>query len=156
MSYRAYQVLQGTVAAVIAGAVLAARRAGWPTARLLALILGLGCCWMTVLGPATESTTYVLLAPTVVWLLLSAKAERHPLGLRILWLTAYVLLLISQVVQPLPKDFARQVVSLEPQPLAALLLLGGQFYLVVAGVTSRRKSRTNERSHSSTLMTAPS
>src|SRR5579871_398569 len=65
LSYQFYQIVQ-----LVAGLGLAVfcRRTGRP----LVVILGLGCCWMTVLGPATESATYLLLAPTSAWLLLDA------------------------------------------------------------------------------------
>jgi hypothetical protein len=156
MSYGAYQALQAVGAAVTAGAILAARRAAWPQARLLPLVIGLGCCWMTALGPATESATYVLLAPTAALLLLSGKAERHPIGLRVVWLTAYALLIASQAVTLLPGGWVRRVLALGPQPLAALLLLGGQLYLVLVVSLAGHKSRTIVRSGSSKLMASPS
>jgi hypothetical protein len=129
MSYRAYQVTEVAGGAVTAAACLWARRTGWPAGRLAALALGLGCCWMTALGPATESATYVLLGPTAAWLLVSAGPERHPRGLRALWRVGYALLIGSQAASLLPFGLGRQVHTLGPQPLAALLFLGGLLYL---------------------------
>jgi hypothetical protein len=130
MSYTTYQIVQAVGAVVVAAACVWARRASLAQPRLLALVLGLGCCWMTALGPATESNTYVLLGPSVAWLLLSGRAERHPRALRLLWLIAYGLLVVSQTAAMLPRDLGRTLHSLGPQPLAALLLLVGQLYLV--------------------------
>jgi hypothetical protein len=129
MSYGAYQVWQGIGAAVVAVACLWARRTGLPQARLLTLLLGLGCCWMTVLGPATESSTYVLLGPTAAWLVLGGSVEGHSIGLRIVWATGYGLLVASQVASTLPGGLGRVAQALGPQPLAALLLFGGLLYL---------------------------
>jgi hypothetical protein len=98
---------------------------------VLALLLGLGCCWMTALGPATESATYVLLGPAAAWLLLSG-AERQPVGLRALWLVAYGLLIASQAAAALPGGLGRLPQSLGTQPFAALLLLGGMLCLAFA------------------------
>jgi hypothetical protein len=41
----------------------------------LAMLFGLCMLWMTVLGPATESCTYILLAPTLAWAMLQAQRE---------------------------------------------------------------------------------
>ena len=37
----------------------------WPTPRILEAVLLLGACWMMLCGPATESASYVLLAPSL-------------------------------------------------------------------------------------------
>jgi hypothetical protein len=129
MSYRAYQLAEVVCAGVVAGACLWARRTGLEPTRLLTLLLGLGCCWMTALGPATESSTYVLLGPTVAWLAISGCGEGHPLALRIVWWVGYLLLVASQAASMLPSGWGRVLQSLGPQPLAALLFLGGLLYL---------------------------
>jgi hypothetical protein len=157
MSYATYQVVQAVGAVVVAAACLWARRAGLPRQRLLALVLGLGCCWMTALGPATESNTYVLLGPSAAWLLLSGRAERHPRALRLLWLIAYGLLVVSQTASMLPRDLGRTLHSLGPQPLAALLLLGGQLYLALRRTKSEiRISKSETNSKDQILMTKTS
>jgi Glycosyltransferase family 87 len=129
LSSSAYLMVQAAGAAVAAGVCLWARRAGQAQPQLLALLLGLGCCWMTALGPATESSTYLLLGPTAAWLLLAGGTERHPIGLRVLWLIAYALLVAAQAVSVLPGGWGRSLQSLGPQPMAALLILGGLLYL---------------------------
>jgi hypothetical protein len=131
MSARAYQLAQAAGAAAAAAACLWARRTGLERSRLLALLLGVGCCWMTALGPATESATYVFLGPTAAWLLLCGRPDHHPAALCALWLTAYVLLVASQAASALPGGWGRSLQSLGPQPLAALLLMAGLLALAV-------------------------
>jgi hypothetical protein len=142
MSAHAYQLAQAAGAAAAAAACLWARRAGLERARLLALLLGLGCCWMTALGPATESATYVLLGPTVAWLLLCGRSDHHTAPLRALWLTSYTLLVASQAASALPGGWGRLLQSLGPQPLAALLLMGG---LLALGAARTGWERAHDR-----------
>jgi hypothetical protein len=133
MSYGAYQTAEVIGGGIIAAAGLWARRAGLARPPLLALLLGLGCCWMTALGPATESSTYILLGPTAAWLLLAGAAEGHPVGLRAAWLTGYGLLVVAQAASVLPAGWGRSLQALGPQPLGALLILGGLLYLAFRG-----------------------
>ena len=44
-------------------------------AKPLAAILHLGCLWMTLLGPSTESSTYTLLGPTAAILLVTSASR---------------------------------------------------------------------------------
>src|SRR5262249_32643145 len=67
-----YLALQFGGAALVAALCLAGRWAGWPERRLLGVVLTFGSCWMTLLGPATESSTYALLAPAWAWAVLEA------------------------------------------------------------------------------------
>ncbi len=59
-TYRVLQVASGCACAVVC--VLGQWR-GQPLRQVLASALALGSCWMLLLGPATESATYILLAP---------------------------------------------------------------------------------------------
>lgn len=64
-------------------------RAGWPERAILTSTLALVAVWMMLLGPATESASYALLAPSFAWALvesLSARNPRHGL----LWISALV------------------------------------------------------------------
>src|SRR5262249_26261202 len=54
---------------------MAARLRGGPRREVLAGILAVGTCWMTLCGPATESSTYVLLAPALAWAVLAAECD---------------------------------------------------------------------------------
>jgi hypothetical protein len=116
--YLATQVLAG---AMIAGVCWSARRAGGEPRLLLALVLGLGCCWMTAFGPATESCTYILLAPALAAALLQAWLMRQPAWAKGLLLAAQLLLISAQAVSWFPS--LRMVRDLGAQPLAALLFL---------------------------------
>jgi hypothetical protein len=112
------QILAG---AGIAFFCLARRRRGWPERRRLTLLLGLGCCWMTVFGPATESCTYILLGPALAWGLLEAWRDQKPLWTRIWLVGAYVLLVATSMSCWFPSGARLQ--SLGLQPLAGLMFL---------------------------------
>jgi hypothetical protein len=118
-----YMAVQLLAAAAVATVCLLGCRARWPRERLLLVLCGLGCCWMTLVGPATESCTYILLAPTLAWSLLEAwRTPRRWVALT-LYQTSYVLFLICQIAVWFP--FGRAVHTLGVQPLAGLLLLAG-------------------------------
>jgi hypothetical protein len=120
---RTYLLIQLGVAAGMAAVCVAGRRRGWPRERLLVLLLGLSCSWMTVLGPATESCTYILLAPTLAWALVDAWAARRSLVARWLPTVSFAAFLVCQVAVWFPDGASLQ--TLGGQPLAGLLLLLG-------------------------------
>ena len=62
---RAYLMLQLATAAGAAVVGLIGQRLQWTRARLLTLLTGLGCVWMTAFGVATESCTYMLVGADV-------------------------------------------------------------------------------------------
>ena len=62
--YMVFQVLTGAGIAVLCWQ---RQRAGWPVKALLTGTLGLAAAWMMLLGPATESSSFVLLAPSLAW-----------------------------------------------------------------------------------------
>jgi hypothetical protein len=115
-----------------------ANASGWCTAissrepgvrQALVTLLALGCCWMTALGPATESCTYILLAPSLAWALLDSFISKEPLRRRAMLLTSCSLLLLAQMAVWFPGGFGRRVHSYGVQPAAALLFL---VYVVIA------------------------
>jgi hypothetical protein len=114
----AFRVLQLVAGAGMAALCLAGRHAGWPRRRLLVFAVGLGCCWMTLFGPATESCTYLLLAPTLAWGLL---APATPTWGRVWLAGSYGLLVVAAAACWFPGGRAIQALGL--QPLAGLLLL---------------------------------
>ena len=61
----AYAVVQAFAGAAVAWWCWRGRARGWGPPRLAGALFGLGCAWMTLCGPATESATYVLLAPAL-------------------------------------------------------------------------------------------
>lgn len=141
-AYR-YLLLEFSVAALIAVVLLLARLRRWPMSSLLALALSLACCWMTALGPGTESSTYILLAPTVAWTLVEADAISNPtLGLRLLRIgygIVFGLFLAAQAALwfGAPGKWMRD--HLQPLPIAGTLLL--VLLLIDAAATLARPTR---------------
>lgn len=124
---RGYLVIQAASGLACAAVCVAGRLRNWEPAQVLTAVMVLGACWMTLCGPATESSTYVLLAPALAWGVLSARVQRWAGPARWLPDVAAVLLLVSFVAGVSP--LARHLHALGPQPLAALLLFGA--YLTV-------------------------
>jgi hypothetical protein len=123
MDYHVYQIIEIVAGAVVAAMCLIRLRVRGPDRPLHALLFSLGCCWMTVFGPATESVTYVFLAPAAAWGVLRVVCERPPWIGRFLIFTGYGLLVLCQIVDWFP--FGRLAHSLGPQPVAGLLLAAG-------------------------------
>jgi hypothetical protein len=73
-----YLLLQALTGLGVAGLCLLSARRGRSQNDVLILLTGLGCCWMTVFGPATETNTYVLLAPTTALALAQAWSGNSP------------------------------------------------------------------------------
>src|SRR5262249_18562604 len=82
-------------------------------------VLGLGCCWMTVFGPASESATYLLLAPSLAWALLEVwTAGRSPWARG--WLAvSFGLLVVTYMSCWFPGGARLQAFGL--QPLAGMM-----------------------------------
>jgi hypothetical protein len=136
LSQGGYEVVQLIGAAGVALVCLAGRWAGWPPRRLGTTLLALGCCWMMLLGPATESSTYTLLAPSLAWAVLEAWAGRSWLA-RAAAAVSYGLFLIAGMASWFP--LAGEVHGLGVHPLGALILFG----LVLGGaLASLRWTRT--------------
>jgi hypothetical protein len=95
-----------------------ARRSAIRTAVLSAL--NLGCLWITVLGPATETHTYTLLAPTAAIVMVFAYAEKSIIR-RVVAIVGYTLLISPVVRDMFPNGVAWQILA--PQPIGAMLLL---------------------------------
>jgi hypothetical protein len=60
-----YGLLQLAMATLVAGIVLRGHRQGLSPQQHLRTAFDLGCCWMILFGPATENSTYAVLAPTL-------------------------------------------------------------------------------------------
>jgi hypothetical protein len=65
------------LAQLLAGAGIALvcwhrQRTGWPEKQLLISTLALGVTWMVLLGPTTESCSFILLAPSLSWSMVEA------------------------------------------------------------------------------------
>lgn len=82
LDVQVYQMIQLLAAASIAALCLVARRADWPSRRLLSMIFGLSGCWMTLFGSMVESFTYILVAPSLSLLLIEVWHEKRSVLLR--------------------------------------------------------------------------
>ena len=60
----------------VSAVVLGARFKGVSTDKLSLLIVGLGFGWLTLFGPSTESSTYVILAPAFAYAILEVFRAR--------------------------------------------------------------------------------
>jgi hypothetical protein len=129
---RGYQAIQALSGVACAAICVAGRLRNWEPARVLTAVLVLGTCWMTLCGPATESSTYVLLAPALAWGMLAARAEKWTGLVRWLPGAAAGLLLVSFLAGVSPR--ARDLHALGPQPLAALLLFAAHGTVFLKGL----------------------
>jgi hypothetical protein len=117
-----YVALQLVVALMFASLCLALRNAQSDRSRLVVTILGLSTCWMVLLGPATEATTFVLIAPTIAIELVEARLDHYRPWVFALLILIYALMIagptVSLIRAPLP------IPSFALKPLGALLLTG--------------------------------
>jgi len=84
LSRTGYTLLQAAAGAGLALLCWQRQRAGWPTGALLTSTLALVMAWMMLLGPATESSSFVLLAPSLAWSVLEALQTPARLDRRLL------------------------------------------------------------------------
>ena len=121
LSPRVYLLIQILAGALIAVFAVMGRLQSWPAPRLLAWVLSVSGCWMLLLGPATESSTYVLIAPATVWLAaeLLTRARRK---LEIVWVAAIYSLQLLAGVAGWFGGMKRFGIYTSPLALAALLL----------------------------------
>lgn len=121
MGDRFYKSIEILVAAWMAGICRLGYGKGWGVDRLLVGAFVLSCGWMTVLGPATETVTYLILAPAAAWVVVLTFAENRPMWERGLVVLAYLLMLSVHVAAWFG---GRGYMTLGPQPLGGLILLG--------------------------------
>jgi len=122
-----YELLQ------LAGGVGVAGILGWYVLRgavprdRLALALLTSVLWVLLLGPATDSNTYALIGPPLVWLLLRTSSDRHPVTHHVAF-NAYIVLLLCSLAGLHPLA-TRLLLSAGMQALAVLYLLLGLAFL---------------------------
>ncbi len=119
----AYQVLQLLSGIAIGGLVLVARWRQWSEERLLGSAFALVCGWMLLCGPATESATYVLLAPAAAFALVQAFARPYPAIMRC-WIAAVVAILLAALGLNSFLKLPKNVTTMSVQPMAALIFCG--------------------------------
>jgi hypothetical protein len=127
ISPKVYLFVQLAAAAGCAALCVAGRWRGWEARRVLAACLVLGTTWMTLCGPATESCTYILLAPALALGLVAARVARWPVPVQALFGGSFALFALSVLAGVFPRTARFHALGL--QPLAALLLGAG--YVVV-------------------------
>jgi hypothetical protein len=95
---------------------------GWAKNRILIGLFCLVSIWMTLCGPATESYTYLILAPVIVLALIQAFDGRQPTPLRVLVSAAYILQLLA-VTRASFLPHLKPFWALSVLPFSALLFL---------------------------------
>jgi hypothetical protein len=115
----AYLALQLLVAAGSAAVVVWGRWRNWPRRELLGGLLDMGCCWMLLFGPATENSTYILLAPTFACAVWGGFAAPRPVWTRGLLAAIVGIVVANALITALPggRDWTYPL-----NPLATLLL----------------------------------
>jgi hypothetical protein len=124
-----YLAVQLATAGLCAAVCLAARWGRWGKAPQQTSALMLGCCWMTLCGPATESSSFVQLAPALAWAVVAAGTERWPMAVRWLPAASFALFLVGVLAGLTP--WTGYVHGLGFQPLATLLLFVAYLALAV-------------------------
>jgi hypothetical protein len=95
---------------------------GWAKNRVLIGLFCLVSIWMTLCGPATESYTYLILAPAVVLALVQAFDTPQPAPLRVLVSAAFILQLLAATRASFLPHF-KSFWALSIQPFSALVFL---------------------------------
>jgi hypothetical protein len=117
-----YRIIQLAAGACIGLLCIWVRLRGDSGPELLNRALGLSCCWMLLFGPATESPTYILLSPTLAWLLVEAWRGALPKWTRWPIFLAAGLFFITCIAVTTP--YGRAFLSRGTQPAAAMLIFG--------------------------------
>jgi hypothetical protein len=95
ISPKIYSLFQLGTAGTLAFFCALQTRRGWSKNRVLIGLFCLASIWMTLCGPATESYTYLILAPAVILALVQAFNAPQPTGLRALIAAAFILQLLA-------------------------------------------------------------
>ena len=127
ISTQGWAVLQAASGGATAVYLYLARRRGASADKLDFLLLTLGTCWMLLFGPATESSTYVILAPPLVlgWALWLAQGTgaggyfSYVKGAA----ACYILLIASQMLSSWGHQYQNAYTHLV-QPLGTMILAG--------------------------------
>ncbi len=125
-AYRVMEVASGGALALFLW--YGQQRGRWSREQLLGGVLCLGCAWMMLFGPATEAATYVVLSLPACGLLVAAwtrPPESGRMAARLIFTTAYVLLLLADVTQSWFRGLTHHLFMRALQPVAALIFAGG-------------------------------
>jgi hypothetical protein len=116
-----YLLLELAAAGLIAILVVIARLRQTDRRTLIMLTFGLATCWMTLLGPATESQTLIIIAPIAAWLLLAVLLAAAPAGYRWMIALSYALFSLTQIILWFP--FHAKLRPLALSSVAGILLM---------------------------------
>lgn len=125
---------------VAAGGILALflwvgqQRWAWTEDRLLGAVFYLGCSWMVLFGPATESATYVVLALPICAAFGAVLAPPVSTVQRLWFGTAYGMLVFSEVTNSWFHASTHHLAFRALQPVAALLFVAGVVWRLNARV----------------------
>jgi hypothetical protein len=123
LSRHTWLAMQLSAAAGAAGMCVAGRLAGWPLQRLLLMVQGLAACWMTLFGPVVESFTYIVVGPTLAWLLIEGWQLRRNWPYRYLLAASWAVFTTATLAVVVMHSIRYH--RLGPHPAAGLLLLVG-------------------------------
>jgi hypothetical protein len=125
ISRQTYLVLGALSGAMVAAACLIHARRGASGEELSLTVLCTCTAWMMALGPATEATTYIVLAPaSSLVALLCWTGAPQPRWYRAAVYFAFAVLLLAQWQYAIDVDtLGRPIDQLAGRPLAALVLL---------------------------------
>jgi hypothetical protein len=119
VSDRTYECIQLLGAAAVGGICFGARKLDRAT--VLRAMYSLVVCWILLLGPATESSTYVLLAPALASELIETWSVPGPRAYKGALIAVCCLLAIGAMAVWFP--FSAKIHALGEQPLAVLVFL---------------------------------
>jgi len=122
ISIRGWALLQAVSGAALAAYIWMVKRRGTDAGELDFLLLTLGTCWMLLFGPATESSTYVILAPALIlaWVRWNVSALIRGAY------TSYAFLIASQMVTSWAHQHQSAYTHLI-QPIGAIILAATVF-----------------------------
>jgi hypothetical protein len=121
----AYHVIQIGMAIGLAVLVLRSKRLGCAKTTQLRMAFDLGSCWIILFGPATENSTYALLAPTLALAVWESLQVGHPVWQR-WWLAATVSLFVAGVIV-IATPWGKSI-SFYLMPLGALFLFAERVF----------------------------
>jgi hypothetical protein len=119
ISMQGWAILQALAGAAVAAFLFGMKRRGAPPDMLDFLLLTLGVSWMLLFGPASESATYVILAPP----LLLAGLRWYPSRCLAGAAACYALLIGSQMLSSWGHQYQNAYTHLI-QPVGALIFAG--------------------------------
>jgi hypothetical protein len=129
MTDHQYFLLEIFAAAVVAILVVHARWRGMEQKRLILLTFGLATSWMTVFGPATESQTYIVVAPIMAWAMIAIQTKSISPLLGWIIIPSYILFAMTQFGWWF--SFSQRFHEYGPHASAGVLLMGALVLLIL-------------------------